>query len=76
MCRLQALRKRCERQCLFGTHARLAAIPQAMADMAGFGAPVDDPRRPAGEHLETASIMSTRGTRNRPCSTRQCFDNF
>ena len=32
--------------------ARFAAIPHATA---GFGAAVDDPRRPAGEHHEHSS---------------------
>ena len=35
--------------------------------MAGFGAAVDNARRPAGEH---------HGARNRPCGARRCFANF
>ena len=38
--------------------------------MAGFGAAVDDPRKPAGEHHEHS------GARNRPCGARRCFANL
>ena len=40
--------------------------------MAGFGAAVDDPRRPAGEHHEHSGARA----RNRPCGARRCFANF
>ena len=52
---------------LFGTRMHFTAIPHGMA---GFGPPWTTPEG------QQASIMSTRGTRNRPCSARGGFAKF